>query len=63
MRLHGRTDAGLNVLSTSILFAILSITPALASSRKSAPPPLPPQDTGFLNRSITLQGIPYKFQV
>jgi len=27
------------------------------------PSALPPQDTGFLNRSVTIRGVPYRFQV
>ena len=61
-----RIDAGLNVLSASLLFALLTATSVhAAAARKSNSPVLlsPTQDTGFLNRTITVQGIPYKFQV
>ena len=50
------------ILAAAFLFATI----ARADKRKPAPAPprpLPPQETGFLNRSIELQGITYKFQV
>lgn len=34
-----------------------------ASKPKTASSILPPQDTGFLNRSVTVQGVTYRFQV
>jgi acetyl esterase/lipase len=34
-----------------------------AAARKQAPPPEPPQETGFLNRKLELHGATYRFQV
>ncbi len=47
--------------ATRLRFSLLAVGAAAA---KSHPRKLePPQDTGFLNRRIDLQGIPYRFQV
>src|SRR6266702_436406 len=50
-------------VGTAVLLASL-LAPAYASKRTTAkqPPPIP-QDTGFLNRTVTVKGITYRFQV
>jgi predicted esterase len=47
----------------SLFAAVAHATPAATPGKPVRPVPQPPQDTGFLNRSIVLQGITYKFQV
>ena len=56
------------VFSCSVLAGMLWLAVAPASPQKVHPPkpqarPAPPQDTGFLNRRITLNGVTYRFQV
>jgi predicted esterase len=60
-RRFGRAAAA--VLSTVLFAPLLTGVPAHAASRDKKTPVLPPQETGFLNRSIQLQGVTYKFQV
>jgi len=50
------------VLKSALLLFLLSTGPAHAAAKKT-PPVLPPQETGFLNRTIQVQGVTYKFQV
>jgi pimeloyl-ACP methyl ester carboxylesterase len=68
MQTLGRSGKGLAVPATSFLLLFLAVPLALAT----APPAPRPrethptqsvQETGFLNRTIEVQGIPYRFQV
>ena len=56
--------AGSGQALAALLFIVLATGSrfALARSRRDVPG-APPQETGFLNRSIQLQGVTYKFQV
>src|ERR1700729_2359720 len=67
MQTLGRSGKGLAVPAVSFLLLL-----ALPLAHAAAPPASHPRDphpvtatreTGFLNRSITLQGVSYKFQV
>ena len=63
MRTHGRSGKGpvvLLLLLIAFVHAAVSQPPGHAGSH---PVPTPPQETGFLNRSIVLQGVTYHFQV
>ena len=57
------------VLASGLLTAVslLAATHAAAAKKKPAPapapPPLPPQETGFLNRTLDLHGARYHYQV
>src|SRR5579863_10005878 len=55
------------VLASGLLIALslMAATPAAAAKKKPAPapPPLPPQETGFLNRTLDLHGTRYHYQV
>jgi predicted esterase len=57
--------ATLAVISSSLLTAIPSHAAAAVATRSQphAAPLLPPQETGFLNRSVEVHGVTYKFQV
>ena len=72
MRALGRTGVGPLVPAIVLLFplVLLALMPAqahAAASRKSAPakPATPElvQETGFLNRTVLVQGISYRFQI
>jgi pimeloyl-ACP methyl ester carboxylesterase len=70
MQFFRRAGRGLAVLTASLVLLTIpshsTTTPSVhrKGSRPAAtPPPKPIQDTGFLNRSIEIQGINYKFQV
>lgn len=61
MHTFGRVGVAGTLLTATILF--LSATPALARPGAAKTPQLPPQETGFLNRSLQLHGVTYKFQI
>jgi predicted esterase len=66
MRTSGRSGRGLAVPAAFLSFFFLAITPAhSAVARKSTPTSPSPstQETGFLNRTVELHGISYKFQI
>ena len=46
-----------------LAFVLASFPDAAAAARGPKPLPMPPQETGFLNRKINLKGINYRFQV
>lgn len=54
-------------VSSAALAIAVGLAPALSHAgalRKHAPPePLPPQETGFLNRRVEVNGVSYRFQV
>jgi len=51
-------------LAAAILLSLASPRARAAAGRaQEHKPTLPPQETGFLNRSIQIQGVTYKFQV
>jgi len=56
----GRSGVAGALLTAAILS--FAFTRGARAAKKTAPQ-LPPQDTGFLNRTIVLKGITYKFQV
>jgi predicted peptidase len=64
-----RADKGLAVLAATLVLltttAHANPTPSAQrqNSHAAASPPKPFQETGFLNRTVELHGIPYKFQV
>ncbi|MGA2886553.1 MAG: prolyl oligopeptidase family serine peptidase [Terracidiphilus sp.] len=57
----------LRFLAAGLLFACATApTPALTQAFRSSSrhtPPEPPQETGFLNRTLELRGVTYRFQV
>ena len=69
MQTLGRSGKGLTVPAAIFLLLLLALPAArpavstVASHPRDSHPIAPPQETGFLNRSITLQGVTYKFQV
>ena len=68
MQSFGRFGQGPTVPAAFLLLLLLTITTAHAAAPAASPSrdthPVPSiQETGFLNRSITIQGIAYKFQV
>ena len=67
MQTLGRSGKGLALPAASWLLLLalpLAHAAVLPASHPSAPHPVPAtQETGFLNRSIAIQGITYKFQV
>src|ERR1700679_4088789 len=67
MQTLGRSWKGLAVPATSLLLLLalpFAQAAAPAASHPRDPHPVTAtQETGFLNRSITLQGVSYKFQV
>jgi pimeloyl-ACP methyl ester carboxylesterase len=65
MQTLGRSGKGPAVPAASLLLLLLAVSVAHAAAPPASHPhPIsPPQETGFLNRSITLQGITYKFQI
>jgi dienelactone hydrolase len=57
---------GLILLAATVIVPFASPARAVADTKsrsQRSTPILPPQETGFLNRTITLQGVTYKFQV
>lgn len=63
--MHTRNSFG-SLCCLTLLAAFFLFPLSAAHARKKEPPKAPPeqqQDTGFLNRSITLKGVSYKFQV
>lgn len=58
----GRGSKWLMWMGTVLLLAGVGVAHASRESHKH-PQPLPPQETGFLNRELTLHGVVYKFQV
>jgi acetyl esterase/lipase len=66
MQTFGRSGKGPVVPAAFLLSILLAAAVAHASPPShpgEAHPQLPPQETGFLNRSVALQGVTYKFQV
>jgi acetyl esterase/lipase len=66
MQTLGRSGRGPDIPAAFLLFFFLAIAPDhAAAARKStaAATPISVQETGFLNRTLELRGIPYKFQV
>ena len=67
MQTLGRSGKGLAVPATSLLLLLalpLAHAAAPTASHPRDPHPVTTtQETGFLNRSITLQGVSYKFQI
>jgi acetyl esterase/lipase len=67
MQTLGRSGKGLAVPATSLLLLLaLPLAQAAAPTASHPRDPHPvttTQETGFLNRSITLQGVSYKFQI
>ena len=62
---HGHRRSSRAALAALMLIFVATRTQAAGGrSRRPDPhPPLPPQETGFLNRSLQVQGVTYKFQV
>jgi acetyl esterase/lipase len=64
MQLPRRTGLGILFLAAILASAAPGRIALASPARKPAQPPPPaPQETGFLNRTVTVQGIPYKFQI
>jgi len=68
MQSSGRSGKGRRVPAITLLLSLLFVTTSHAAAPSGAHPhqthPVGPvQETGFLNRSVEVQGITYKFQV
>ncbi len=63
MQTLGRLEKGLATLFLFLAVPALYAAVAGSSKPREAHPLAPPQETGFLNRTIAIQGITYKFQV
>src|ERR1035438_5524269 len=62
LRISKVLTVGLMVLAVFTPLASSRVRAAAARSHNAAPP-LPPQETGFLNRRIEVKGVTYHFQV
>jgi len=66
MHTLGRSGRGLAVPAAFLSLICLTTTPAHSAAARKSPPatiPASAQETGFLNRTIELHGVSYKFQV
>ncbi len=61
MHRHRCRALGRAVLAASLMLLVARAVEA--ATKKTSSVPLPPVETGFLNRSVQVQGVTYKFQI